>query len=84
MYLGKFGLFLLELKWNICWSRIKLYVVVSVWKVVFILCMMLVLMSNFKFFCVKVLFYEGYNWVEGCFYLVYLEDVYNVESFVYK
>lgn len=61
IYLGKFGLFLLELKRNICWSRIKLYVVVSVWKVVFILCMMLVLMSNFKFFCVKVLFYEGYN-----------------------
>lgn len=81
--LGIVGTKLQELKRSIRRMRTKIYVVVSMWKIVLTLLLMTALMSSFKSSCLSVLFYHGNNNVTDCPHMVYPLYVTNIQGTSY-
>lgn len=81
--LGKLGEKLKKLKRNIRRMRTKIYVVVSMWKIVLTLLLMTALMSTFNTSCLSVMFFRGNNNATDCPHMVYPLYVPNVQGTSY-
>ncbi|GFR70579.1 chitin synthase variant [Elysia marginata] len=80
-HLGGIGSFLKELKRNTRRTRTKIYLVVSLWKVLVTLVAMTIIISDFHGACARVLYLMGDNGEAGpCPHLVYPIGVANVEA----
>nr|KAG5714884.1 hypothetical protein BaRGS_000372 [Batillaria attramentaria] len=81
--LGALGAKLRELKKNTRRMRVKIYIFVSLWKIVLTLVLMSVIMSDLNMKCLEVLYFEGDNGVRGCSHLNFPYGVSNVEAWEY-
>lgn len=78
--LGLLGTKLRELKKHTRRMRIKIYIAVSVWKIVLTLALMTAIISDLEFKCLEVLYFNGDNGVQGCPHLNDPYGVANVEA----
>lgn len=78
--LGALGAKLRELKKHTRRMRIKIYIAVSLWKIVLTLALMTVIISDLEMKCLEVLYFEGDNGVAGCPHLNDPYGVANVEA----
>ncbi|XP_046338374.2 chitin synthase chs-2-like isoform X1 [Haliotis rufescens] len=81
--LGALGNKLRSLKRGIRRQRTKVYLIVSVWKIILTLSVMTVIMSDFNISCVKALYYLGHDGAHECPHLVNPYGIVNVEAVEY-
>ncbi|XP_076459203.1 chitin synthase chs-2-like [Babylonia areolata] len=81
--LGSLGRKLRELKKNTRRMRVKIYIGVSLWKIVLTLALMMTIISDLRLECLEVLYFSGDNGAGGCPHFNDPYGVANVEALEY-